>query len=136
LPAGPSAQHETTDMNDDTKDLPYGLHVLQRLRCTDDQKLRNADAWVQWAVGQIAQHQLGIVGQVVHIFEGGGGFTAALCLRESHICIHTWPENGQLTFDVFLCNYRRDNAPVARAIALANIHYFDAIIVSNTETKR
>ncbi len=124
-------------MNDDAKTRSYGLHVLQRLYCNDGEKLSNANAWVQWATGQIEQHQLGMVGKVVHTFEGGGnGFTAALCLRESHICIHTWPENGLLTFDVFLCNYQRDNASVARAIAHANIHYFAGTIISNTETTR
>jgi S-adenosylmethionine decarboxylase len=119
------------------KALPYGLHILQRLHCTDADKLRDADAWMLWAETQIALHHLGIVGRVAHSFEGGGGgFTAALCLRESHICIHTWPEDNQLTFDVFLCNYQRDNAPVARAIAQANIHYFAGTVVSGVETER
>ena len=31
------------------------------------------------------------------------GVTAVILLAESHISIHTWPENGQAVCDVFTC---------------------------------
>ncbi|MBL7950863.1 MAG: S-adenosylmethionine decarboxylase [Flavobacteriales bacterium] len=48
------------------------------------------------------------VGAVYHDFPGGG-YTAVICLTESHVSIHTWPEHGRATFDVFLSNFSKDN---------------------------
>lgn len=48
------------------------------------------------------------VGTVYHAFPGGG-FTAVVCLTESHLSIHTWPEHGRVTFDVFLSNFTKNN---------------------------
>lgn len=31
------------------------------------------------------------------------GVTGIACLAESHISVHTWPENGYAAFDFFLC---------------------------------
>ncbi|MDR2411800.1 MAG: S-adenosylmethionine decarboxylase [Candidatus Peribacteria bacterium] len=33
-----------------------------------------------------------------------------MCLTESHISIHTWPESKFLTLDVYVCNYNDDNS--------------------------
>eukprot|EP01035_Chromulina_nebulosa_P023121 gene23121-29959_t len=48
-------------------------------------------------------------GEVYHTFDNGG-FTASVCLTESHVSIHTWPEYNLATFDVFLSNFRNDNS--------------------------
>ncbi len=37
-----------------------------------------------------------------HKFEPHG-LTAVALLAESHICIHTWPENGNAAVDIFTC---------------------------------
>jgi S-adenosylmethionine decarboxylase len=39
---------------------------------------------------------------MLHPFPGGG-VTGVLLLAESHISIHTWPEQGFVALDVFLC---------------------------------
>jgi S-adenosylmethionine decarboxylase len=33
----------------------------------------------------------------------GGGVTGVIALAESHVSIHTWPEEGIATIDVFMC---------------------------------
>lgn len=33
----------------------------------------------------------------------GGGYTGMLLLAESHASIHTWPEHGQATLDIYMC---------------------------------
>ncbi len=38
-----------------------------------------------------------------HKFGGYGGVTGVLALAESHISIHTWPENNYASVDVFMC---------------------------------
>lgn len=83
----------------------------------------------------IEEHQLVKVGETYYSFTGSG-FTATICLTESHISIHTWPEYGHATFDVFLSNYRNDNEPKVRAIYDAVIRSFAAIEVNRQEIRR
>lgn len=53
----------------------------------------------------------------VHVHEFGEGFgnTGVALLAESHISVHTWPENGYAAFDIFMCG---DKADLDRAIEL------------------
>jgi len=39
----------------------------------------------------------------LHKFEPNGGVSGVVVLAESHITIHTWPENGFAALDVFMC---------------------------------
>jgi len=47
----------------------------------------------------------------LHSFEGGG-LTGVALLAESHITVHTWPENRYAAFDIFMCG---DTDPHAAA---------------------
>ncbi len=44
------------------------------------------------------------------------GVTGTVVLAESHLAIHTWPESGDITLDVYVCNYSRDNSERARRV--------------------
>lgn len=39
-----------------------------------------------------------------------GGATGAVILAESHLAIHTWPETGNATLDIYVCNVSADNS--------------------------
>lgn len=43
------------------------------------------------------------------------GVTGTVVLAESHLAIHTWPESGDVTLDVYVCNFSRDNSDKAKA---------------------
>ena len=58
---------------------------------------------------------LTIVGERFHQFEPQG-VTGAVILAESHLAIHTWPEMGSVTVDVYVCNYTTDNTAKAQAL--------------------
>ncbi|MVM37911.1 S-adenosylmethionine decarboxylase [Spirosoma sp. HMF3257] len=75
------------------------------------------------------------VGEVYHVFPNGG-FTAVVCLTESHVSIHTWPELGIATFDVFLSNYMQDNTAKARQFYRDVLAHFDATELSKQELAR
>ncbi|HZE90877.1 MAG TPA: S-adenosylmethionine decarboxylase, partial [Rhizobacter sp.] len=38
-----------------------------------------------------------------------GGVTGVVLLAESHLAVHTWPELGAVTLDVYVCNRCTDN---------------------------
>ncbi len=40
-------------------------------------------------------------------------YTWVICLAESHISIHTWPENSFLTLDIYVCNMENNNTQKA-----------------------
>lgn len=44
------------------------------------------------------------------------GVTGTVVLAESHLAIHTWPETRDVTLDVYVCNYSRDNSDRARSV--------------------
>ena len=44
------------------------------------------------------------------------GVTGTVVLAESHLAIHTWPESGDVTLDVYVCNFSRDNGDRARQV--------------------
>lgn len=48
-----------------------------------------------------------------------GGVTGTILLAESHLAIHTWPETGNVTVDVYVCNFSDDNSPKAQALMAA-----------------
>lgn len=45
-----------------------------------------------------------------------GGVTGTVLLAESHLCVHTWPERGGVTLDVYVCNFTQDNSPKAEQL--------------------
>ena len=45
-----------------------------------------------------------------------GGVTGVVLLAESHLAIHTWPETGNVTLDVYVCNFSDDNSGKARQL--------------------
>ncbi|MDR6561597.1 MULTISPECIES: adenosylmethionine decarboxylase [unclassified Arcicella] len=90
----------------------------------------------QQLLNEMIQHQgLSKIGEVYHNFPTGG-FTGVVCLTESHISIHTWPEFGRITFDVFLSNYQKVNDKIAHTIYDKLIELFNAKVIASHEIKR
>ena len=106
---------------------PYapGLHILATFGAPAE-RLRDAAGSQQFFGELVARLGLTSVGEVYHVFAENAGFTAVLALTESHLSIHTWPERGLATFDVFLSNFRRDNHATVRAIYQETLAFFEA----------
>ena len=58
---------------------------------------------------------LTIVGDSFFQFEPQG-VTGTVLLAESHLAIHTWPEHGFVTVDVYVCNLATDNSDKAQRL--------------------
>ena len=119
----------------DTTQYSPGLHQLLTLRVPVTDKLTESKDFITFTQHILAKYELEQVGLAVHDFENKS-FTLAFCLKESHICIHTWPEFNQLTLDVYLCNYLQDNSEKVKAISEAFINYFEAEIINNFQINR
>lgn len=120
---------------------PYapGLHLLATFAAPAP-ALRNAEACRAFFDAQVLAFGLAKVGEAYHSFPADasspGGFTAVLALTESHLSIHTWPEYGLATFDVFLSNFRRDNSAAVRGIYAATLAFFEGTEQHKTEVRR
>ncbi|WP_400193970.1 S-adenosylmethionine decarboxylase family protein [Hymenobacter sp. B81] len=111
-----------------------GLHVLATFTAPAG-PLIDAEACRAFFDAQIRARGLVKVGEAYHSF-AGGGFTAVVALTESHLSIHTWPEFGLATFDVFLSNFQRDNSATVQALYAATLAFFEATEQSKTELRR
>lgn len=69
---------------------------------------------------------LQIVGDAFHQFLPHG-VTGTVLLAESHLAIHTWPETGFVTLDVYVCNYLTDNSQKAFGLYAALEAHFQPV---------
>ena len=95
-----------------------GLHLIGDLHgCAGDSRLMlDAPFLEAFCLARVAAAGLTSVGSLFHSFGAGGGVTGVVVLAESHLSIHTWPEAGYVTLDVYVCNYSTNNRPKAQKL--------------------
>ena len=94
----------------------YGIHLLgEWYGCPANEQLTQADALRTLCRRAVEDAGLTIVGDRFHQFEPQG-VTGTVLLAESHLAIHTWPESGFVTLDVYVCNYTTDNTDKAKRV--------------------
>ena len=108
----------------------HGLHLtadLHDCRCDSLWRLDAAQLGSACRSATLAAG-LQVVNEVFHSFphsaHGPGGVTATLLLAESHLCIHTWPEQRAVTLDVYVCNFGGDHSAKAQALMAALLALF------------
>ena len=107
-----------------------GLHLtadLYRCRC-DEAWLTDAQQLGAWCEAAVEAVGLLVVNRVFHTFppteKGPGGVTATVLLAESHVCLHTWPEERAVTCDVYVCNFSGNHSAKARGLMFALVNRF------------
>ena len=107
-----------------------GLHLtadLTHCQC-DPSWLTDAPRLLDQCVQHVLESGLQPVNQLAHAFPGTalgpGGVTATVLLAESHLCVHTWPEQAGVTVDVYVCNFGADHSAKAHALMDALIALF------------
>ncbi|MEO8122020.1 MAG: S-adenosylmethionine decarboxylase, partial [Rhodoferax sp.] len=88
----------------------------------------------------VAAAGLQAVAHVVHAFpgtvQGPGGVTATVLLAESHLCVHTWPEQQAVTLDVYVCNFGGDHSAKAHLLLAALVALFEPGLVQRNSLTR
>jgi S-adenosylmethionine decarboxylase len=107
-----------------------GLHLtadLYQCRC-DAAWMTDAAKLGEWCLQAVRASGLQAVNQLFHKFpatDGGpGGVTATVLLAESHMCLHTWPEQRAVTADVYVCNFGGNHSAKARELMRALVDRF------------
>jgi S-adenosylmethionine decarboxylase len=96
----------------------HGLHLTADLRGCPTDRLVFTDTAALRRLCLHAVHRCGLrtVGELFHRFDQGGGVTGVVLLAESHLAVHTWPELGAVTLDVYVCNFSGDNSDRAQTL--------------------
>jgi S-adenosylmethionine decarboxylase len=102
-----------------------GLHLtadLHQCRC-EQQWLTDAAALGEHCLQAVQAAGLQAVAHLMHTFpttdRGPSGITATVLLAESHLCVHTWPEQHAVTLDVYVCNFGADHSAKAESLMAA-----------------
>ena len=95
-----------------------GLHLTADLRGCDPTRdtMTSTAALRALCIDAVVAAGLQPVGELFHRFPAGGGVTGVVLLAESHLAVHTWPELGGVTLDVYVCNFGADNSARAHAL--------------------
>ncbi len=108
-----------------------GLHLtadLHDCQC-DTHWLTDAARLLARCEQAVAQAGLQAVARLAHTFPAlagqPAGVTATVLLAESHLCVHTWPEQGAVTLDVYVCNFGGDHSARAQALLAALLALFE-----------
>jgi S-adenosylmethionine decarboxylase len=108
-----------------------GLHLTADLHgCAPGAAaLCHDDALRSLCLGAVRDAGLSPVGEMFHRFAPAApgapqGVTGMVLLAESHLAVHTWPERGAVTLDVYVCNSGADNSPRAEQVLAALIAAF------------
>ena len=119
-----------------------GLHLIADLhdcRCPPP-FLLDAAGLEAFCVAACERHGLSVVGRFFHQFrdaaDAPAGVTGTVVLAESHLAVHTWPEIGGVTLDIYVCNFSGDNSGRARALFAEAIAAFAPQTVDQKEVAR
>jgi S-adenosylmethionine decarboxylase len=112
-----------------------GTHLIATLYTTESQLLNTYEAFSTLADDLIVTCQLQKLGEVYHNFSPSG-YTGVVCLSESHLSIHTWPEHGRINIDIYLSNYLRNNDGTVDNIYSAIKAHFNATVEQEQFIKR
>jgi S-adenosylmethionine decarboxylase proenzyme len=132
------------------KGLPFHAfsHAMQGLHLTadlsgcppDTAALTDGDALRALCLSAVIGAGLQPVGECFHAFpaERGEprGVTGVLLLAESHLAVHTWPEFGTVTLDIFVCHRHADNSERAEAALKVLLAGFAATQVQRQRLQR
>jgi len=112
-----------------------GLHIISEFEVKNPSELSHCEKIKKHIDNCIEKYSLQKVGEVYYEFPTGG-YTAVVCLTESHISIHTWPEFNKVTFDVFLSNYQKYNDGSVEEMHDGILQLMEATKVNSTRIKR
>jgi S-adenosylmethionine decarboxylase len=79
------------------------IHIIAELTGVDPAKISRVEDVKKVLDTAISKGKLNVVSSSFHQFEPYG-VSGVYLLKESHLSIHTWPENGLVSLDIFTCN--------------------------------
>ena len=79
-----------------------GNHVILEVYDVDFELLNNLDSLLEIVENSIRSIDMTILNTYTHKFSPQG-LTILICLAESHVSLHTFPEHNCVSFDAYSC---------------------------------
>ena len=99
------------------KNKKRGVHIIGDLFKCDFNSLTQDQTELKKKISScISKNGLNELGSFYHFFDSNISFTAVISLAESHISLHTWPEDEYASLDVYVCNHTIDNSQNAEQL--------------------
>lgn len=61
------------------------------------------DSFDLFMADALRRHKMNVLNKTLHRFSDNGALTCLWLLSESHVSIHTWPENSYIALDAMTC---------------------------------
>jgi len=124
----------------------HGLHLTADLRDCPVARapMTEPDALRRLCVDAVHAAGLQPVAELFHRFAPAPGvragapvgITGVVLLAESHLAVHTWPEIGAATLDVYVCNLGGDNSTRAESLLATLVAAFAPATVERRAIER
>lgn len=82
---------------------PGGTHYLIDFYGVKPERLMNGPGMAYFMMKAAYEAGATVLSDHFHHFGEGCGVTGVLILSESHMSIHTWPETGYASIDIYMC---------------------------------
>ncbi len=99
-----------------TSKRTFGRHYLVDLHDCDPEKIKYVDPVRIAALKAGHECRATLLGNQFHQFEPMG-VSGVILIAESHISLHTWPEAGFVSLDIFTCGEEMEPAIAVDALA-------------------
>lgn len=80
-----------------------GMHLIVDFWDSNEEILKDSDAIRSSLIRAAKAAGATVLADNFHYFGEESGVTGVVVLSESHISIHTWPEEGYAAVDIFMC---------------------------------
>jgi S-adenosylmethionine decarboxylase proenzyme len=99
-----------------SQDIQLGMQLICEFFECDPEVLNNVPRIRELLVNAARAGNATVITDVFHHFNPHG-VSGVVVIAESHVAIHTWPEHGCASLDIFSCSKKMDGSLIASLIA-------------------
>lgn len=94
---------------------PHGIHIAMECAGCRRDLLTDADLLKDTMVACAKEAGATVVDSMIHSYNPAG-LSGVVVISESHLAIHTWPDIGYASFDIYTCGKRDLADGIARRL--------------------
>ncbi|MEN8679005.1 MAG: adenosylmethionine decarboxylase [Akkermansiaceae bacterium] len=94
---------------------PYGVHIAMECAGCRRDLLTDADLLEDTMIDCARRAGATVVDSMIHSYNPAG-LSGVVVISESHLAIHTWPDIGYASFDIYTCGKRDLADEIARRL--------------------